>query len=180
MALAGAQWRMLNLVQHCAQNLDKDIGFCLHGLAGKTWPQLLRKTQFFMARVLTESNAPDNLKVVHGGKSSIQATGQSHDRRPDPRIAAVSLAVPVGVAAEATVSAGVVRPGAVSDGVVRPGAVKDGVVRAGPVCTGWAPAGLKPVGSGGMLMPNCDRPACSADRISLGRSVTTAAWVKSR
>jgi predicted dienelactone hydrolase len=96
LVLAGAQWRMLNLIQHCAKNLDEDIGFCLNGLGGKTWPQLQRKTQFFMAKVLTESNAPDNLKVVHGGKSSGQATGQGQAPRPDPRVAAVSLAVPVG------------------------------------------------------------------------------------
>jgi len=96
LVLAGAQWRMLDLAKHCAQNLDEDIGFCLNGLAGKTWSQLMRKTQFFMARALTESNAPDNLKVMHGGKSSAQATGQGHDPRPDPRIAAVSLSVPVG------------------------------------------------------------------------------------
>lgn len=97
LVMAGAQWRMLNMIQHCAQNLEEDIGFCLNGLGGKTWPQLQRKTQFFMAKVLTESNAPDNLKVVHGGKGSAKATGQGHDPRPDPRIAAVSLAVPVGV-----------------------------------------------------------------------------------
>jgi predicted dienelactone hydrolase len=95
LVLAGAQWRMLNLVQHCAQNLDEDIGFCLNGLGGKTWPQLQRKTQFFMAKVLTESNAPDNLKVVYGGNA--KATGQGHDPRPDPRVTAVSMAVPVGV-----------------------------------------------------------------------------------
>jgi predicted dienelactone hydrolase len=95
LVLAGAQWRMLNLVQHCAQNLNEDIGFCLNGLGGKTWPQLQRKTQFFMAKVLTESNAPDNLKVVHGGNA--KATGQGHDPRPDPRVTAVSMAVPVGV-----------------------------------------------------------------------------------
>lgn len=98
LVLAGAQWRMLNLVRHCAQNLDEDIGFCLNGLGGKTWPQLQRKTQFFMAKVLTESNAPDNMKVVHGG--SAKPAGQGHDPRPDPRpdprIAAISLAVPVG------------------------------------------------------------------------------------
>lgn len=96
LALAGAQWRMLNLVQHCADNLDADIGFCLNGLAGRTSQQMVRQAQFAMARVLTESNAPDNLKVVHGGKSSAKATGQGHDPRPDPRVAAVSLNVPVG------------------------------------------------------------------------------------
>jgi predicted dienelactone hydrolase len=92
LALAGAQWRMLNLVQHCAQHQSEDIGFCLNGLAGQTWPQLLRKTQFFMARLVTESTAPDHLNVLHGGKGPAHATGQGHD----PRIAAVSLAVPVG------------------------------------------------------------------------------------
>ena len=97
LVLAGAQWRMLNLVQHCAQNLDEDIGFCLNGLGGKIWPQLQRKTQFFLAKVLTESNAPDNLKVVHGGNIKTTGQGQGHDPRPDPRVAAVSLAVPVGV-----------------------------------------------------------------------------------
>ncbi len=95
LVMAGAQWRMLNLIQHCAHNLDEDIGFCLNGLGGKTWPQLQRKTQFFMAKVLTESNAPDNLKVVYGGNA--KATGQGHDPRPDPRVTAVSMAVPVGI-----------------------------------------------------------------------------------
>ena len=42
LVLAGAQWRMLNLVQHCAQNLDEDIGFCLNGLATQPSVQLLR------------------------------------------------------------------------------------------------------------------------------------------
>ena len=95
LALAGAQWRMLNLVQHCAQHQSEDIGFCLNGLAGQPWPQLLRKTQFFMARVLTESNAPDSMKMLNGGHSPVPAES-SRDPRPDPRIAAVSLAVPVG------------------------------------------------------------------------------------
>ncbi len=93
--LAGAQWRMLNLVKHCAQHQSEDIGFCLNGLAGQPWPQLLRKTQFFMARVLTESNAPDSMKMLNGGHSPVPAES-SRDPRPDPRIAAVSLAVPVG------------------------------------------------------------------------------------
>lgn len=96
LTLAGAQWRMFNLVQHCAQNQSEDIGFCLNGLGGKTWPQLLRKAQFFIARVLTESTAPDSLKVLHGGKGAANGTGQGQDPRPDQRIAVVSLSVPVG------------------------------------------------------------------------------------
>ena len=43
-----------------------------------------------------------------------------------------------------------------------------------------APAPVRPVGSGGRLMPNCDRPCDSADISSLGRSVTSAAWTNSR
>lgn len=93
LVLAGAQWRMLNLVQHCAQNLDADIGFCLNGLAAHPTVQLLRKTQFAMGRMLTETTAPTHFKTLHGGASP----STSSDPRPDPRVVAVSLAVPVGV-----------------------------------------------------------------------------------
>jgi predicted dienelactone hydrolase len=93
LALAGAQWRMLNLVQHCAQNLNEDIGFCLNGLAAQPSVQLLRKTQFAMGRMLTETTAPAHFKTLHGGASP----SASSDPRPDPRVVAVSLAVPVGV-----------------------------------------------------------------------------------
>ncbi len=92
LVLAGAQWRMLNLIQHCAQNLDADIGFCLVGLGQSPERQTQRRRQFEMARGIPEPYMPANLKVAHGGQS-IEAS----DPRPDPRIAAVSLAVPVGV-----------------------------------------------------------------------------------
>lgn len=90
LAMAGAQWRMLNLVQHCAQHLGEDIGFCLNGLGAQAAQQILRKTQFTLAKLLTENNAPDALKTLHGGRSV------TPDPRPDPRVAAVSLLVPVG------------------------------------------------------------------------------------
>jgi predicted dienelactone hydrolase len=93
LVLAGAQWRMLNLVQHCAQNLDEDIGFCLNGLATQPSMQLLRKSQFAMGRMLTETTAPTSFKTLHGGASPSVST----DPRIDPRVVAVSLAVPVGV-----------------------------------------------------------------------------------
>jgi predicted dienelactone hydrolase len=93
LVLAGAQWRMLNLVQHCAQNLDEDIGFCLNGLATQPSMQLLRKSQFAMSRMLTETTAPSRFKTMHGGASP----SASSDPRIDPRVVAVSLAVPVGV-----------------------------------------------------------------------------------
>ena len=93
LVLAGAQWRMLNLIQHCAQNLDEDIGFCLNGLAQHPVQQTLRKGQFAMGRILTETSAPSSFKTLQGGASPNAST----DPRPDPRVAAVSLAVPVGV-----------------------------------------------------------------------------------
>lgn len=92
LALAGAQWRMLDLARHCAWHLNDDIGFCLNGLAEHPVWQMVRKGQFFMARALSETNAPASMKAVHGGKSSSEAP----DPRPDTRVAAVSVAVPVG------------------------------------------------------------------------------------
>ena len=91
LVLAGAQWRLLNVVQHCAQHLDEDIGFCLNGLAQDPAQQVLRKSQYAMARMLTEANAPISFSTLQGGLS----TDASSDPRPDRRIAAVSLLVPV-------------------------------------------------------------------------------------
>jgi len=92
--MAGGQWRMLTLVQHCAQHLNEDIGFCLNGLAAHPLKQTLRKGQFVLSRLfLTEDNAPASMKILQGG----QSPSQSQDPRPDPRIAAVSVAVPLGV-----------------------------------------------------------------------------------
>ncbi|PUE06929.1 hypothetical protein B9Z51_13505 [Limnohabitans sp. T6-5] len=93
LVLAGAQWRLLNLIQHCAQHLDEDIGFCLNGLAQHPAQQTLRKGQFAMGRMLTETSASASFKTLHGGASPTA----SRDPRPDPRVVAVSLAVPVGV-----------------------------------------------------------------------------------
>jgi predicted dienelactone hydrolase len=92
LVLAGAQWRMLNLIQHCAQNMDEDIGFCLNGLAQSPELQTQRRRQFEMARGAPEPYMPANLKVAIGGQGV-----EASDPRPDPRIAAVSMAVPVGV-----------------------------------------------------------------------------------
>ena len=92
LVLAGAQWRMLNLIQHCAQNLDEDIGFCLNGLGQSAEQQARRRRQFEMALGAPEQYLPANLKVSFGGKNI-----EAPDPRPDPRVAAVSLSVPVGV-----------------------------------------------------------------------------------
>lgn len=91
LVLAGAQWRMLHLIQHCAQHLEEDIGFCLNGLAQHPAQQILRKSQYNLARLLTEANAPGSFTALQGGLS----TEASPEPRPDRRIAAVSLLVPV-------------------------------------------------------------------------------------
>src|ERR1700694_471962 len=108
--------------------------------------------------------------------------------------------VPVtgGTLTPGVVSPGVVRPGVVRPGVVRPGVVGPGVVGAGGVSPGVIRRGVvspgvvnagdvvepepvsRPVGIGGMLMPNCDSPWDRADISSLGRSVTIVAWTNSR
>ena len=90
LALAGAQWRMLNLIQHCAQHLDEDIGFCLNGLAQHPAQQIVRKSQYRLARMMTETNAPSSFTTREGGLG----TDAASDPRPDRRIAAVSLLVP--------------------------------------------------------------------------------------
>ena len=120
LALAGAQWRMLNLIQHCAQNLDEDIGFCLNGLAQHPLQQQLRKSQFALARMLSETTAPSSLKALQGGRSA----HESPDPRPDPRVAAVSLLVPVSAIftpdslARITIPVGLTTAG--NDGVLAP------------------------------------------------------------
>ena len=91
--MAGGQWRMLDLAHHCAQHLEEDIGFCLNGLAQHPWRQAQRKVLFALGQWLTEDNAPTRMKTLQGGQSPIQ----SQDPRPDPRITAVSVVVPLGV-----------------------------------------------------------------------------------
>ena len=90
LALAGAQWRAIDLIRHCNANLDADIGFCLYGLKQSSVQQQLRRWQFAMARYTPESWLPANLYALHGGQAS------ADDPRPDPRVAAVSVMVPVG------------------------------------------------------------------------------------
>lgn len=90
LALAGAQWRMIDLIQHCNAHLDADIGFCLYGLKKFPVIQQLRRLQFALTRYTPEALLPANLFTAHGGLT------QTNDPRPDPRVAAVSLLAPVG------------------------------------------------------------------------------------
>ena len=93
LSLAGAQWRVLNLVQHCLADADADLGFCFNGLADPK-AQAERRAVFEAARGAPEAVLPANLKVVHGGLTPDVAAGRL-EVRPDPRVAAVTLAVPV-------------------------------------------------------------------------------------
>ena len=89
LALAGAQWRTLDVVHHCNQHLEEDIGFCLNGLAQHPVQQQLRRGQFALARITPARFLPAAVHALHGGRAT-------DEPRPDTRVAAVSLLVPVG------------------------------------------------------------------------------------
>ena len=90
--MAGGQWRMLAMIQHCALNLQEDIGFCLNGLGQRPDLQAQRQREFEAARGAPEAAMPEKLKALLGGRGV-----EAQDIRPDPRITAVSVAVPLSV-----------------------------------------------------------------------------------
>jgi predicted dienelactone hydrolase len=90
LALAGAQWRTLNLVRHCLAHPQEDEGFCFQG-ARTAEQRAARQARFNRARFWPEFVLPAELKTLHGGRSPAAAD----DPRPDPRIASVTAAVPV-------------------------------------------------------------------------------------
>jgi predicted dienelactone hydrolase len=91
LALAGAQWRLLNLVRHCDRHTLDDEGFCFQG-AMEPAARAQRVSSFKSARYWPEWVLPSELKTVHGGRTPTPA---QPDPRPDPRVAAVTLMVPV-------------------------------------------------------------------------------------
>jgi predicted dienelactone hydrolase len=90
LALAGAQWRTLTLVRHCLAHPQEDEGFCFQG-ARTAEQRAARQARFDRARFWPDFVLPAELKAWHGGRSP----GDGDDPRPDPRIASVTLAVPV-------------------------------------------------------------------------------------
>lgn len=91
LALAGAQWRTLNLVQHCNRVQEADAGFCFQGAAtGHAREQ--RVANFERAKNVPEMFLPAEIKTWHGG---LTPSPTKSEVRPDTRIAAVSLSVPV-------------------------------------------------------------------------------------
>lgn len=89
--LAGAQWTMLTMIRHCNANLDADAGFCFNGATDPA-KRAERAASYARARNVPEIFLPSELKTLHGGRTP---TPQAPDPRPDARIAAVTLAVPV-------------------------------------------------------------------------------------
>jgi predicted dienelactone hydrolase len=90
LSLAGARWSVGRLVQHC--NTQDDLGFCFNGLPTAE-AQATRRATFNAAKSLAglpEAQWPEALKAEHGGRHASEA-----DPRPDARVAAVSVAVPV-------------------------------------------------------------------------------------
>lgn len=132
LALAGAQWRVLDLLRHCQEHLDADIAFCLNGALDPA-RQAERRASFERARGVPEAFLPAAVTARHGGRTPPAATGADFDPRPDPRIASVTLAVPVAAVFDADslarirVPVGLVRAGA--DGVLAPAFHADHVLR---------------------------------------------------
>ena len=90
LSLAGAQWRLLDLIHHCNRH-PEDEAFCFQGVP-TTQQHAERQARFASARWVPSFLLPAELRAVHGGHTP---EGQQTDPRPDPRIAAVTLAVPV-------------------------------------------------------------------------------------
>lgn len=90
-ALAGGQWRMLNLVRHCQTHLKADESFCFQG-AKDGVARAERQAGYDRARGVPEVFLPAELKTLHGGRTP---TKDNAEVRPDPRIASVTLAVPL-------------------------------------------------------------------------------------
>jgi predicted dienelactone hydrolase len=93
LSLAGAQWRMLDMIKHCNANLQADIAFCFNG-ATQPSQQAERLASYEKTKGAPELLLPANLKVLHGG---LTPTADNLEVRPDSRVASVTLSVPLAV-----------------------------------------------------------------------------------
>jgi len=91
LSLAGGQWRMLNLIRHCNQNLQQDLAFCYNG-AITPEHRAERQANYDRARYVPDVFLPGDLKALHGGRTP---TADNAEIRPDPRVASITLAVPL-------------------------------------------------------------------------------------
>lgn len=104
LSVAGAQWRTLQLIEHCQQAGEADRGFCYQGAPTPDLQEARRKS-FDAVRGVPEQYLPQALTAWQGGLSpGARGAADGLNGRPDPRkdprkdsrIAAVTLAVPVG------------------------------------------------------------------------------------
>lgn len=93
LVLAGASWRLLDLVRHCEQHADDDPGFCFNGQPTPQ-AQAARRASFERVRDVPEAFLPAELTTVHGAPAGAGL--------PDARVAAVTVAVPVAAPFTAT------------------------------------------------------------------------------
>jgi predicted dienelactone hydrolase len=91
LVMAGAQWSTLNLVRHCNQFVDDDPAFCFNG-AMQPAQRAERQANFDRAKNVPAMFLPAGVKALHGGRTP---SADQPDPRPDPRVASVTLAVPV-------------------------------------------------------------------------------------
>ena len=135
LSLAGAQWRLLDLLRHCQAQGDADAGFCFNGLVDPA-ARAARQASYTLSRGVPEAFLPAMVTAVHGGRS--QSAGGS-ELRPDPRVAAVTVAVPVAAMfttdslARLRVPVGVVS--ADQDTMLRPALHSHRLLRDCPACT---------------------------------------------
>jgi len=136
LALAGAQWRGLDFVRHCQAPFEADPGFCFAGAADPV-ARSARQANFERARDVPEAFLPVELTAWQGGRGADAA-----DPRPDPRVAAVTLAVPVAAIFSAEslkrvrIPVGVVSAG--RDRLLMPAFHSDHVLRHCTSCTSLA------------------------------------------
>ncbi len=135
LALAGAQWSILNLVKHCSAHPQDDAGFCFNG--AKDGPaRAEREKQFDRAPWWPSFFFPSKIQALHGGRTP---TSSAPEVRPDTRIAAVTLAVPVGAVFSAESLARIAIPvgivGADQDQVLLPRFHSDRVLAHCKTCT---------------------------------------------
>jgi predicted dienelactone hydrolase len=86
LVLAGASWRLLDLVRHCERYADDDAGFCFNGQPTPQ-AQAARRASFERARGVPEVFLPAQLTTVYGASAGAGL--------PDLRVAAATVAVPV-------------------------------------------------------------------------------------
>lgn len=91
LVMAGGQWRLADLVRHCQAQGDADIGFCYNGLADAA-AQAQRRAQYDSARGVPDLFLPAPMTRLQGGRTP---AAEGADPRPDARVAAVTVAVPV-------------------------------------------------------------------------------------